>query len=431
MKFSQFMIKVKNKENVVLLNTMNESVVCLENDIFDKVCREVSLDKLESQESKALAEMEFILPNDVKEKDLFMRALLDEWNSTKNFCVHILPTTACNFKCVYCYQSGIERQHFLDSSKSQKIIDYINDYLKNKDIETATVVIHGGEPTMNWQVVPNILESIKAIFESKNITYNTQIVTNGFMLTEEKAELLSKHNWNRLQVTIDGPKEIHDKRRLLLNNGGTYDKIVENIKNIQNKKLIEKISIRLNFDETNWKQIKAYLPKLKELFGTKNIVLSFGYVSDTIGNTEAEEFISLNGLKDTKIANVYSILYREAMHLGYEMPDLFMYDGMCTAKLRNALVISADGNIYKCLSGVGRPEFVVSNINKRESLPNYLFPEMYKECFKKKCPYSPLCNTGCRFNGFLKTGKIQSNDCKKTTLNKINKKLIKIKYLEN
>lgn len=113
------------------------------------------------------------------------------------------------------------------------------------------------------------------------------------------------------------------------------------------------------------------------------------------------------------------------------MPNLFMYDGMCTAKLKNALVISADGNIYKCLSGVGRPNFVVSNLSKKENLPNYLFPHMYNECFKKKCPYIPLCNTGCRFNGFLKTGKIESNDCKKTALNKINKKIIKIKFLEN
>lgn len=429
MKFTQFILKVNNRNGVVLLNTMNESVVYFTNDMFNKVLQDLSGGHYNTKEIKNLINLEFLIPKTVKEKNLYMNALLNEWETNKNFCVHILPTTACNFKCVYCYQSGIEKQHFLDSSKAQRVIGYITEYIADKNIETATVVIHGGEPTMNWGVVPEIMQAIDSLFKIKNISYNTQIVTNGFNLSIEKAELLSKYNWNRLQVTIDGPKEIHDKRRPLLNNGGTYDRIVENLKNIQNNNLIEKISIRLNFDETNWRQIKEYLPKLKELFGTDKIVLSFGYVSDTISNTSAEEFISINGLKDDGIAKVYAKLYKEAISLGYQMPDLFMYDGMCTAKLKNALVISADGNIYKCLSGVGRQEFVVSNICKKQDLPNYLFPDMYAKCFKKKCPYIPLCNTGCRFNGYLKTGNIHSNDCKKDTLNKINKRLVKIKYL--
>jgi len=92
-------------------------------------------------------------------------------------------------------------------------------------------------------------------------------------------------------------------------------------------------------------------------------------------------------------------------------------------------VISADGNIFKCLSGVGRQDFVVSNIYKREELPNYMFLDMYKECFAKKCPYIPLCNTGCRFNGYLKTNNIHSNDCKKEVLDTINPELLAIKYL--
>lgn len=428
MKFTQFMIKAKQGGNTVLLNTLNESVVMIDETNYIKLITDMRNNR-KSKLVNQLRDLEFIIPDNINEKETYINALMNEWNMNSNLCVHILPTTACNFNCVYCYQSGIDKQHFLDKSKTDKVISYIKEYIRDKDIKTATVVLHGGEPTANWSVVPQILHSIDKLFNENSITYNTQIVTNAYNLTLEKAELLSKYHWNRLQITIDGPKEIHDKRRVLLNNQGTYDVIVNNLKNIQNNNLIEKISIRLNFDETNWRQIKSYLTSLKALFGTEGIVLSFGYVSPTVSDAPAEEFILANGLKDNSIVKVYSLLYKEAIKLGYDMQDMFMYDGMCTAKLKNALVISADGNIYKCLSGVGRKEFIVSNIAERKELPNYLFVDMYNDCFRKKCPFIPMCNSGCRFNGFIKTGSIHSNDCKKKILSKMNKKLLKIKYI--
>lgn len=173
-----------------------------------------------------------------------------------------------------------------------------------------------------------------------------------------------------------------------------------------------------------------YLPTLKDLFGTKGIVLSLGYISDTFGDTEAENYISENILKDEKMIDAYCSLYKKALELGFQMQDLFMLEGMCTAKLNNAFVIYPNGDIYKCLSGVGRKEFIESTIYKDEELNNYLYPELYKECFNKKCSFIPLCNSGCRFNGYLKTGSKKSNDCQKKLLDELNKKLLTIKYLK-
>jgi uncharacterized protein len=80
------------------------------------------------------------------------------------------------------------------------------------------------------------------IFKERNIKYRTQIVSNGYNLTPEKADLLSKYNWQRFQVTVDGPPESHNKRRVLRNGGETFDRIIDNIRYVIDNKKIEKVS---------------------------------------------------------------------------------------------------------------------------------------------------------------------------------------------
>lgn len=433
MKLTQFYLKSENKNNeVVLYNTMNEAVLILNNDIVKLIEKDVNIlnkDKF-FKIKNILIENEFLIDDNIDEEKNYMEALLKQHRNFNHLSVHILPTTACNFNCVYCYQSGIERHHFLSQDKVDEIINYLKNHIKNHpEIRSATYILHGGEPTVNWKVVPYILEKLDNLSNLYNIKYRTQIVTNGYLLTKEKSDLLYKYNWQRLQVTIDGPKEIYNSRRVMNSGEDSYSTIVNNLKYILDNDLIEKISIRLNFDQSNYIQVAEYLPQLKDLFGTEKIILSLGYISDTYNNTSAENFISANMLKEEKMVEAYCILYKKTIDLGFEMQDLFMLEGMCTAKLDNAFVIYPNGDIYKCLSGVGRKEFVESSIYNDKKLPNYLYPELYKDCFNKGCKFIPLCNSGCRFNGFLKTGIKKSNDCQKELLDNLNKKLLAIKYL--
>ena len=432
MKFTQFYIKSEPyKGKVVLCNTMNESIVVLENEVLQSI--EQNMEELEKypEVKNYLIDNEFVIKDDIDEENNYMTALQNEHHSFGHLSVHILPTTACNFNCIYCYQSGIERHHFLSPEKIDKIICYLENHIrKNPYLKTATFILHGGEPTVNWKVVPDLMNKLDHLAKAYHINYRTQIVTNGYLLTEEKSRLLSQYHWQRLQVTIDGPEEIHNSRRLLNTKKGSYSQIIKNLKYIQDNDLIEDISIRLNFDNTNYQDIINYLPKLKEIFGTEHIKLSLGYISDTYKNTEAENFISSNILKDQDMVEAYCKLYKAAIEVGFEMPDLFMLEGMCTAKLDNAFVISPNGDIFKCLSGVGRKEFVESTLDENKKLDNYLYLELYKKCFEKKCKFIPLCNSGCRFNGFLKTGSKKSNDCQKILLDELNKKLLSIKYLQ-
>jgi len=430
MKWSIFIIRVFEKGEVLLFNTKNSSIVILSEKEYQEVNTLVDKGLKIPSNFQELINNDFLIEKATDEKKEFLKELDKCMKNNKHFTVHILPTTACNFNCPYCYQSGIERDFFLNDEILKKTIKYIKGYLKGKDINEATLVIHGGEPTVNWSSVVKLLPMMDKIFKERNIKYRTQIVSNGYNLTPEKADLLSKYNWQRFQVTVDGPPESHNKRRVLRNGGETFDRIIENIRYVIDNKKIEKVSLRINYDKGNIDKIPEFLEYIARNFDRDRIILSLGFISKTVDDTDANKYVSEYGIKKSEMTKYYLPLFKKAVELGFKMSNLFMFTGMCTSKLDNALVISSNGDIFKCLSGVGRDEFIEGRVDsERYDLPNYLYPELYEQCLDKGCPYLPLCHTGCRFESYLKNGEMKQIDCNKEVLDSVNEELLKYLYL--
>jgi uncharacterized protein len=430
MKWSIFIIRVFEKGEVLLFNTKNSSIVILSEKEYQEVNTLVDKGLKIPSNFQELINNDFLIEKATDEKKEFLKELDKCMKNNKHFTVHILPTTACNFNCPYCYQSGIERDFFLNDEILKKTIKYIKGYLKGKDITEATLVIHGGEPTVNWSSVVKLLPMMDKIFKERNIKYRTQIVSNGYNLTPEKADLLSKYNWQRFQVTVDGPPESHNKRRVLRNGGETFDRIIDNIRYVIDNKKIEKVSLRINYDKGNIDKIPEFLEYIARNFDRDRIILSLGFISKTVDDTDANKYVSEYGIKKSEMTKYYLPLFKKAVELGFKMSNLFMFTGMCTSKLDNALVISSNGDIFKCLSGVGRDEFIEGRVDsERYDLPNYLYPELYEQCLDKGCPYLPLCHTGCRFESYLKNGEMKQIDCNKEVLDSVNEELLKYLYL--
>lgn len=58
------------------------------------------------------------------------------------------------------------------------------------------------------------------------------MVTNGYLLTDDKARMLRELGIRHLQITLDGSKKTHDSRRFLLGGKPTYDTIINNLENL-------------------------------------------------------------------------------------------------------------------------------------------------------------------------------------------------------
>jgi uncharacterized protein len=95
------------------------------------------------------------------------------------------------------------------------------------------IVFYGDEPLINMRFIQNLVESLeKAELDKKCPHPVFQVITNGLLLSDEIINFLIQHNI-RLQISIDGPEEIHDRYRLTRNGASTHAHVLEKLKLIR------------------------------------------------------------------------------------------------------------------------------------------------------------------------------------------------------
>lgn len=107
----------------------------------------------------------------------------------------------CNLKCKHCSSSADSgRTLGYSTSQATAIINQM------ADIGVVDIAFSGGEPLLRRD-----LEQIIAFANSKGITTGTS--TNGFAMTARRARQLKMAGLDRLQVSLDGLKEEHERIR--------------------------------------------------------------------------------------------------------------------------------------------------------------------------------------------------------------------------
>ena len=145
----------------------------------------------------------------------------------------------CNINCTYCYffHGGNEtyklHSPLMKSSVIEKLGDFLSAGVKDLGVSTVNVGIHGGEPLLqNKNNIVQLCDSLqKKLKGLKSLKFGLQ--TNGMLIDEEWMDIFTRFNIN-VGISIDGPKKIHDANRIDHRSKGTYDRVHEKIKYIQN-----------------------------------------------------------------------------------------------------------------------------------------------------------------------------------------------------
>jgi len=93
------------------------------------------------------------------------------------------------------------------------------------------VVLHGGEPLMLGHVKLDFL--LTALRQELPIDYPFSIQTNGMLITEQILDVCARHHTS-LGVSIDGPRQVHNRHRVDHTGAGTYDKVLEGVARLRN-----------------------------------------------------------------------------------------------------------------------------------------------------------------------------------------------------
>ncbi len=168
----------------------------------------------------------------------------------KEYFLIILPTLNCNFKCWYCIQDHVPSRMSEDTMYNVKRhIDYM---IEKEKIKSIHLEWFGGEPLMFFnKVIEPICTYIKHKCIECNVNYYASATTNGYYLTSGIIDKLIDLKFRSFQITLDGPKKLHDKVKYQANCSSAFVRVLENINNLLSLSENIKILLRINYTAQN------------------------------------------------------------------------------------------------------------------------------------------------------------------------------------
>lgn len=311
----------------------------------------------------------------------------------------INPTFACNFSCPYCFENSHPTNRMSDD-----VAKGIIDFMLRQSPKRISVTWFGGEPLLEFDRIVSMTKEILNL----DIPYRATIITNGYLLTEEKIKLLPTLKINRVQITLDGTKAIHDKRRFLKGGGGTFDRIYSNILKLAELSPSTEVGVRVNLDRTN---LDSFI-ELYNLLGNqyKNIRVIPAFVNDVHKDGNLPCVLDLS----EKFKYLKSLFREQGLVFDHFYPSYIRQE--CAVRNPMSMVIGPQGELYKCWNDVAQPDKIYGHISgeitNEKLLLEYLMdadPFENEDC--RDCLLLPVCGGGCPYTRLLDKKKGTNSAC--------------------
>lgn len=191
----------------------------------------------------------FIVPDNTDELSIIRKRYCDSVNK-KNYLLIILPTLDCNFKCWYCIQNHIPSR--MSKSTMENVMTHIKYMIDVQNIESLQIEWFGGEPLMYLkQIIKPICEFAQKECEKKGVKYSTTATSNGYFIFPKNIPLIQKLGMTRFHITLDGPKQNHDKVKYQKGCDSAFDHVLNNINQLLSNTKAVNILLRINYTDEN------------------------------------------------------------------------------------------------------------------------------------------------------------------------------------
>ncbi|SIS50401.1 radical SAM/SPASM domain-containing protein [Phaeovulum vinaykumarii] len=144
-------------------------------------------------------------------------------------------TDACNLRCGYCVYAGTHpgRPAHGTTQMSPAVAEAaIAEFFAHATQTEGPLGLgfYGGEPLLNRKVMKFALDLFRSRAGGREIL--PALTTNGTLLNGAAGDILAG-NAVAVMVSLDGPPRIHDAQRRLRRGGGSFDRVVANLRALQ------------------------------------------------------------------------------------------------------------------------------------------------------------------------------------------------------
>jgi uncharacterized protein len=335
-----------------------------------------------------------LVADDVDEHERFGALYRRLSRDTGSLGVVCVLTYACNLRCPYCFEDGVEgRAARLDRALLERVIAAVRERCERDDTRRVSLMLFGGEPLLEADACERLLRELHAWCAAGGRIFTGSISTNGTLVTRALLRRLAPY-LDVAQVTFDGPREVHDALRVPPNGRGTYDRIVAAAHLLLEHDVA--VSVRIQAAARHCERLPELARDLRErgLLGHPRVRFTVGVLQEFgCRSCGAAEGAIEPG------SELYARLLGSAPELlPPPTPAVQILPCMMSG---NHLCIAPDGRLYKCITEVGRPGRAVGRVDESG---RFAFdaghdafmsrdPLQFDEC--RACAHLPLCGGGC------------------------------------
>lgn len=341
--------------------------------------------------------------------------------------IMLLMSYNCNLACKYCYQQE-HRPHKSRAVMSEAMVETIfekqfSNIIKGAQQSFSNISFYGGEPFLpsNEAVIRKTLGYAKKYGMQSTAISNATMVDLMPDIFGDGPGFVS-----RVQVSLDGSKELHDKSRVPLGGEPTYDKILKNIRMMVERKT--QVSIRLNLDKRTMESVPRLIKDLKDsgILGSKYVNIYASPLHDNIAKVDATDFVDMADLS-SKVFDLGIDLEHPVSMRANEISHLFKLKRgfgltrtcFCMQTRQRSVVVDPFGDIYGCFEEAGYPQYRVGHLSE-SGVEFFPLHETYKtrhianleEC--AKCSVALACGGQCGVKSRTKTGDLFKPACDDT-----------------
>jgi uncharacterized protein len=324
----------------------------------------------------------------------------------------------CNLDCEYCFYLRKENLYPGSSFRmSDELLEnFVQQYIKSQRIPQVNFAWQGGEPTLMGLSFYRKAVAYQKKYASPEMQIENALQTNGTRLNDAWCQFFAENHF-LIGISLDGPREMHDRYRKDKRGGDTFDRVVRGVK------LLKKYHVDFNIltcvSTANVDQPLEVYQFLRDEIGAE-----FIQFIPIVERTNADRPQQGGGLTQRSITgkqygDFLISIFNEWVRRDVGKVFVQMFDtalghwlgtpgGLCVFQetCGQALAIEHTGDLYSCdhfveprhllgniletpmIELVGSQQQRAFGLNKKLSLPQYC----------RECPVLFACNGGCPKN---------------------------------
>lgn len=324
----------------------------------------------------------------------------------------IKPSSSnCNLRCKYCFYYSLAGKRDVKSygmMSLETLESLVKKALEYADV-SCSFMFQGGEPTLAGLPFYKKLIEFEKKYNIKNVEINNAIQTNGMVINEDWAKFLAENHF-LIGLSLDGPKEINDTYRVVINEKGSFQRVLKTVQ------LFDMYKVEYNVLSVVTAFSCDYAHKIYSFFKKNNFkFLQFIPCIDPFGEDLGSSEYSLTPKKYAKFlndlfdrwyddiikGNIISIRYFDnliSMAMGFH-PETCGMSGQCSCQN----VIEADGSVFPC-DFYAIDEWCLGNfkdysfdeLRNSETANRFIKSSEYIDPECKECKWFNLCYGSCR-----------------------------------